>query len=1175
MSLQVNCYCLNFNLLNMQLKRLHHLWPYPKRPLFLTTLFISWLMVTPVFATSGQLLKKVVTSFAVPEGNLIHAISALEKHSRMKFSYDENYVQRYKVKRANWDKATIEKILTQLVASTNLAFEEKFNTIIIYPDANHAAGTAQPSAQRVIKGKVMEGNDPIPGATVRIRETNAAVITNEQGAFTIKVPAEGKYTMLITAIGFKRAEIKLSETNEYTVQLESLASELKQVVVVGYGTQRKQDLTGSVVSIKADDLVKSNPVTLEQGIQGKAAGVFVTQTDGAPGAGMSVQIRGTNSFMGGTEPLYVIDGVPMTEDNASVTPGSGSTFEQQKVNMLSFLNPGEIESIEILKDASATAIYGSRGANGVVMITTKKGLKGKDKIDFRVVTSVSQISKKYKLLNAEQFAEYQNETYRNADKYLGTTYEADDQLPYPGRYDDVQKRYLPAPADFRGGGTNWQDEIYGAAPLQDYTLSFSGGTDNNTYLLSGNLIDQKGIINNSRFKRYSMRVNLNRKVKDWLQVGTNITYSRTTNNLVTTGASVVGPEGGVIKSALTFLPTVPMQDTVSGEFTQLYFTSNPYQYTKQALNQVTNTQLLTSTYAEIAFTPALKLRGVLGWNVSNGKRDQYFPQTINEGNAAKGRAYAADNDGQTLNSENYFTYNKLIGKHSINATLGLSYGQGVYQWKQIGVTGFMNDALGNNSLQSATIINKPASGKSDWKMLSYFGRVNYVFNDKYLFTATYRRDGSSKFAINNKWAGFASGAVAWRISEEALLKDAKWLSNLKLRLSYGQSGNQGIGSYASLSQISASNYPYGGTLTNGYVVSTLGNDNLRWETTHQIDLGLDIGLWEERITFVLDYYSKKTRDLLQNVTLPTSTGFRSQLRNVGKIANEGYEAAVSARVIDNGNFRWNTAANISFNKNKILDLGDVTEQWVQQIGTEPINYQPFIQIVGKPIGIIYGFKEDGIFQSEEEVINSKFYEGQPAAAIKRQVGEVRYTDKDGNHVIDANDRMIIGDVNPDFFYGFTNNFSYKGFDLSIFFQGVQGGKIINTLKYITDNQGSYSNTSLEAYNNRWTGAGSTGTNPKAVLNSFRLLRFSDRFVEDGSYLRLKNVNLGYTFNITDNRIIKALRVYTSMNNLFTITRYSGYDPEVNGFGQDPSRRGVDLGNYPNSKTYSIGVNCTF
>jgi TonB-linked SusC/RagA family outer membrane protein len=1169
------CSCLNFNLLNMRSKPVHHSRLYPEKPFFLTVLFAFLFMVTPVLASNGQLLKKVITSISIPQGNLMQAISTLEKHSGMKFSYDENYMQRYEVKSAKWDKATIEKILTQLVASTNLEFEEKFNTIIIYPGTSPKPSSILQSSQRTVKGKVMEGTDPIPGATVRIKETNAAVVTDEQGTFTIKVPTEGKYTMLITAIGYKRAELKITSADEYTVQLESLASELKQVVVVGYGTQRKKDLTGSVVSIKAEDLEKSNPITLEQGIQGKAAGVFVTQTDGAPGAGMSVQIRGTNSFMGGTEPLYVIDGVPMTEDNASITPGSGSTFEQQKVNMLSFLNPGEIESIEILKDASATAIYGSRGANGVVMITTKKGIKGQDKIDFRLVTSVSQLSKKYKLLNAEQFAEYQNETYLNSDKYLGTTYEADDQLPYPGRYDNLLKKYLPAPKDFRGGGTDWQDEIYSLAPLQDYNLSFSGGTDNNTYLISGNLIDQRGIINNSRFKRYSLRVNLNRKVKDWLQIGTNITYSRTTNNLVTTGASIVGPEGGVVKSALTFLPTVPMMDTASGEFTQLYFTSNPYQYTQQALNQVTNTQLLTSTFAEITFTPNLKLRSVLGWNVSNGKRDQYFPQTINEGNAAKGRAYAADNDGQSLSSENYFTYNKLIGRHSINGTLGLSYGQGVYQWKQIGASGFMNDALQNNSLQSATIIDRPASGKSDWKMLSYFGRVNYVFNDKYLFTATYRRDGSSKFAANNKWAGFASGAVAWRISEEALLKQVKWLSNLKARASYGQSGNQGIGSYASLSQISASNYPYNGTLNNGYVVSSLGNDNLRWETTNQIDLGLDIGLWEERLTFVLDYYSKKTKDLLQNVTLPTSTGFRSQLRNIGKVANEGYEAAVSASIIDNRNFRWNASANISFNKNKILDLGDVTEQWVQQIGTEPVNYQPFIQIVGKPIGIIYGFKEDGIFQTEAEVTSSKFFDGQPAEAIKRQVGEVRYVDKDGNHVIDANDRMIIGDINPDFYYGFSNNFSYKGFDLSVFFQGVQGGKIINTLKYITDNQGSYSNTTEEAYNNRWTGPGSNATNPKAVLNSFRLLRFSDRFVEDGSYLRLKNINLGYTFDLTNNRIIKALRVYTSINNLLTITKYSGYDPEVNGFGQDPSRRGVDLGNYPNSKTYSIGVNCTF
>lgn len=1015
---------------------------------------------------------------------------------------------------------------------------------------------------------------PLQKVTVRSLDGKSSAVTGQDGRFeiTLRLP---RVSLEISMVGYQAQQVVVHPGESLTVVLKEKQSQLDDVVVVGYGKQKKKDLTGSVVSIKSEELMKSNPVSVEQGIQGRAAGVFVTQTDGAPGAGMSIQIRGTNSFLGGTEPLYVIDGVPMEADNTSSTPSSGSSYEQAKVNVLSFLNPNDIASIEILKDASATAIYGSRGANGVVMITTKKGTLNQDRIDFSALTSVSEITKKYKLLNAEQFANYQNESYINSDIYLGTNYQATETIPYPGKYDSVQKRYLKAPSDFRGKGTNWQDILFHRAPKQEYTLTFSGGANRNTYLLSGSYLEQSGIVINSKFRRYNIRANVDRAVKSWLQVGTSFNYSNTINQMVTTGASIVGPEGGVIKSALTFLPTVELIDTTTGLYTQLFYTSNPYQYAKQALDKVTGTRMFNSSYIEATIMPQLKFRSVLGWNVSAERRDQYFPSTINEGASASGRAYVSTSNSANVSSENYFTYDQKWGIHAINATAGFSYNNGVWQYQMDGVSKFMNDALQNNNLGAAAVYNQPASGKSDWRLLSFYGRVNYILNDKYLFTVTYRRDGSSKFAADNKWAGFTSGAIAWRISQENFLKDIKWLSNLKARTSLGQSGNQGIGSYSSLSQIGASNYPYGGTVSNGYIVSGLGNDKLKWETTTQFDGGLDIGIFKDRVSLVLDYYYKKTTDLLQYVTLPTSTGFASQLMNVGTVQNRGFEAAINAKIVDTRTFSWTVGANISTNRNKILDLGGVKEQWVQTIGTEPVNYQPFIQRVGQPIGLIMGWKEDGIFQNEKEVQDSKLFAGQPPSIIKRMVGEIRYKDIDTNGVIDNNDRTIIGNVNPKYYYGFTTGFTYKDFDLSVFFQGVQGGNIINTLKYVTDNLGSYSNTTVDAYNKRWTGSGSGGTNPKAILNSWRSLRFSDRYVEDGSYLRLKNVNVGYTIRLKNQDIIKSLRVYGSVNNVFTITHYSGYDPEVNGFGQDPSRRGVDLGNYPTSRTYTLGVNCSF
>jgi len=1024
-------------------------------------------------------------------------------------------------------------------------------------------------------GTVTDGKGvPLEKATIRLMDGKSSTVTDSKGNFEIMIRSP-KADLEITMVGYEPQQITARPGDPLMIIMKEKLSRLDEVVVLGYGSQKKKDLTGSVVSIKSQELLKSNPATLEQGIEGKAAGVFVTQTDGAPGAGMSIQIRGTNSFLGGTEPLYVIDGVPMESDNGNNTPSSGSSFDQGKTNTLSFLNPSDIESIQILKDASATAIYGSRGANGVVIITTKKGATGQDRIEFNMITSTSEITKKYNLLNAKQFANYQNEAYINSDTYLGSNYQATNTIPYPGRYDSVQHRYLKGPADFSNKGTDWQNLLFQNAPKQDYTVTFSGGSNKNTYLISGNLLNQEGIVINSKFQRYSIHADLDHSIKSWLQVGNSFSYSNTVNHMVTTGASIVGPEGGVIKSALTFLPTVSLMDSATGQFSQLYYTSNPYQYAKQALDQISGARMFNSSYIEATLLHGLKFRSILGWNVSSDRRDQYFPSTINEGRASNGRAYVSTSNSSNVSSENYFTYDKKWSIHSLNATGGISYNNGRWQYQSDGVSGFMNDALQNNNLGAAAVYDQPTSGKSDWRLISYYGRVNYILSDKYLFTVTYRRDGSSKFAADNKWAGFTSGAIAWRLSEEGFLKNVKWLSNLKARTSYGQSGNQGIGSYSSLSQISSSNYPYSGTVSNGYVISYLGNDKLKWETTNQFDAGLDIGLWNDKVSFVLDYYYKKTFNLLQYVTLPTSTGFSSQLENLGTIQNEGFEAAVNARIVDTKNFGWNVSANISTNRNKILSLGGVNEQWVQTIGTEPVNYQPFVQQVGQPIGIIMGWKEDGIFQSEKEVQDSKFFNGQPAAIIKREVGEIRYKDIDSNGVIDSRDRTIIGNVNPKFYYGFTTSFNYKNFDLSIFIQGVQGGNIINTLKYVTDNLGSFSNTTVDAYNARWTGPGSNGTNPKVILNSWRDLKFSDRYVENGSYLRIKNVNLGYTFNLKNREIIKSLRVFSSLNNLFTITKYSGYDPEVNGFGQDPSRRGVDLGNYPTSRTYSFGINCSF
>lgn len=1034
--------------------------------------------------------------------------------------------------------------------------------------------------QKSIKGTVKDDNGQVViGATVAVRNATISVATNQSGQFTLNVPSL-PVVLLVSHVGMESQEVPVRQNKEIHIVLKTVANTLDNVVIVGYGTVKKADLTGAVQSVSNRELNKGIPGNVLEAMQGKLAGVNVTQNDGAPGAGISIRIRGSNSFLGGTEPLYVVDGVAINSSNSESTPQSLGEDEKQTLNALSFLNPNDIESITVLKDASAAAIYGSRGANGVVIITTRQGRLGKDKVELNLSTGFSEVSKRLHPLNAYDYATFQNLANYNANAYTGMNY----QIPYPGKYrpdpdNPGDSVYVKGPQDYIGGGIDWQDQVFRKGIFQNYSISLSGGNDLGNHYLSFNYLDQNGAIVNSDYKRYNLNVSLNRNLGKVFKIGTRNTISITNLNGIKTGTDKSDDaNAGVIRSLLTFPTTrtnVQPYGTSTGDES---FITNPVLYVKDVLNQVKGLNIFSSNFIEAAITSHLKVRQNIGFNYSSGLRNQYYPRTVYEGYSDKGRALKADNSWQSLVSETVLTYEKKSGKNSINIVGGGTYEHTNSEWKRIEVKTFPNDLLKNENMEAGEQRMPIKESRSAFTLISFLGRVNYSYDDRYLATVSFREDGSSKFGEDNKWAGFASAALAWKISNEAFMRNQHAVSDLKLRFSFGQTGNQGIGAYSSLSKLTVYNYPFGGSVQTGLaddVWAGPANPKLRWETTTSYNAGIDAAFLDNRITLTADVYKKRTNDLLQFVTTPSSTGFSRQLRNSGSVENKGLEIVLGGIPVVKKDFSWTSNFNIAFNRNKILSLGaDVTEQYAANIST---GDAPFIQIPGYAIGTLYGYVEDGYYDNEAEVRSDPAYTNQSNDIILRTIGEIKYKNLDSDPTsISISDKTIIGDVNPDYTFGFVNNFRYKKLDLSIFVNGVQGNDVINMNTRFNANIGTFKNITEKMYAGAWKyGADNAGaTYPKIMRQYWRTILFSRRFVEDGSFVRIKNVTVGYTMS-SPFKGISSLRIAAGVNNLYTFTRYSGYDPEVNSYGDNPALFGVDLGGYPNVRTYNFSVRCNF
>jgi len=1017
-----------------------------------------------------------------------------------------------------------------------------------------ATGTIETIAFSVTGKVTTQGGEPLPGVNVLEKGTTNGTVTDNSGEYALTVSSEAA-TVVFSFIGYINQEVILNGRASVDIVLQEDVQALQEVVVVGYGTQRKSDLTGAIASVKAEDLVLMPTQRVDQALQGRAAGVLVLNTDGAPGGNTTIRIRGMNSILGGNDALIVVDGL-------------------QGVN-LNTINPNDIESIEVLKDASATAIYGSRGANGVILVTTKTGRIGSPSLTYSLSAGWQTLSHKLDLMNAGDYARYIN-AVRAADNLNG---------PPNLIFTDAE-----IAAYDRDGGTDWQDEIYQTAPIQNHNLSLGGGTKAMKYFVSGGYLNQKGILVNSGYKRYTLRANLNVEVSKWLNFGLNWSgvrdnggappYGGKSDNGISSFGDDITLSGPTLIAPM-WPTTSPVYDA-EGNYSKppaSYGTTryNPVALARELEVSDKRSQNYLNANLDFKLVDGLTLRIAGMASLSNGKKARYFNAKSYDGRPQGGFVGAADltyTEYERYQNSNILTYDKKIQAHHITlmAVAEQQYESNYSTSNQ--ATKFTVDVTGLNDLGGATQV--LISSYSTIRTLnSFLGRINYAFNDKYLLTASYRADGSSVFGANNKWGYFPSLSAAWRLSEESFIQDLKVFTDLKLRASIGSTGNQGISPYQTQSSINSGyNYPWqGGAKTDlGFSLSSPENPDLRWEVTTQTNIGLDLGLFNGRLVATADVYKKTTKDLLMYKELAMSSGFTSLISNVGSIENKGLEITLGGDPLV-GALRWNTNLNVSFNRNKVLDIGDNTKiPFDATDGGYGINDGVLFMVKGEPIGQMYGYGYEGTWKESQRA---------DAAVYGQLPGDPHFTDHNNDGEINTDDVMVIGNAIPDFIYGWTNKFNYKNFDFTFLIQGTHGNDIFN--------QGMIGLETDARLLNRWTpenedsdipGIIDAKTRDEANLTSHINMGYDNRtgrWVEDGSYLRLKNIMLGYTLpsDMLSGIGVTRLRAYVSATNAFTKTKYSGYDPEVSSYNTNDGQIGMDLGTYPSAKMFTLGLDVSF
>ena len=1108
-------------------------------------------LATARTSLAQELLNRPI-SIQLDNKGLKTVLNRIGKVANVKFTYVPNLIDTEHQVSVRATNDRLELVLDRLLKPLHITYQVSGDYIVLRKEPTSSLlppilQAPSVSTDQLIAGTVTdETGEGIPGVSVLVKGTQRGTTTDVQGHYQFNVP-DANAVLIFSYVGYLTQEVTVGNRSTITITLQTDSKSLNEVVVVGYGTVKKSDLTGAVAKVGETDIKATPIVAFDRALQGRAAGVQVVQNSARPGGAATIRIRGSGSVNASNDPLYVIDGFPTTGLNS--------------------INPSDIESIDVLKDASATAIYGSRGSNGVVLVTTKRGKAGKAVVQYETYYGSQSVRREIPLLNARQFADFVNEAQTNSG---GKPY-------FDGSTTD-----RPLPTSL-GAGTNWQDAVLQTAPIQNHQLGVSGGSEKSRYAVSFGYYDQQGIILNSNFKRYTLRTNLDNDVSSRLKVGLTIQGAYTTGNNART--EVDGNAGGGVTSAsLSYSPTFPIynadgtyyknQGTLNG-----YAVDNPVAIANEITGKSSLIRLLANAFVDYKIMDGFTFRTSFGTDLQATKNNNYSTRLALDGASKGGAASVFASQSIGWLNENTLNYTRqLTPRHSLNALLGYTI-QGLTDENVTArANTFPNDFALYNNLAAGSSLVAPSTGANDWRLISYIGRINYGFDDRFLFTFTARRDGSSRFGPNNKFGIFPSGAFAWKLANEKFLraafgKDQRILSDTKLRLSYGLSGNQEIGNYQYLANISNAPYVVGGTLNSGATTGGIANPDLRWEKNAQFDAGLDVGLFGNRIQLTADYYIKTTSDLLFNVSVPTSSGFGMTLKNIGSVENRGLELALNTINVNGNGFRWTSDFNITFNKNKILTL-DGRQEFTT--GTDALIFatsiNPILLRVGSPLGNFYGRVTDGIFQNQAEVDASAQKTAKP--------GDLRFKDLNGDGVINDLDRDIIGNANPKLFGGFNNTFSFKGLELNIFLQGVSGNSILNYGTFDLVNLTGGNNQSARVLD-RWTPTNPSTTIPRAnAAGGSRIL--SNFQVEDGTYLRVKNISLGYTLsntgpakNLLNRLALSSAKVYVTAQNFFTFTRYTGYDPEVNRYGSSSLSQGLDYGAYPAAKTLLVGLNLKF
>ncbi|GAB2769658.1 TonB-dependent receptor [Rhabdobacter roseus] len=1098
-----------------------------------------------------EVMDRTITLHAERVG-LQKVLRQLEKQAAVKFAYSPKNIQADRPVTLHVSAKTLSETLQTLLGPLGISYQMASGRILLLPQEESTpprttASAGEPKPALAIRGTVSDDKgEVLPGVSVLVKGSQAGTTTDGKGYYQLDVP-DATATLVFSFVGYLSREVMVGSKTTLDVALSPDTRALEEVVVVGYGTQRKKELTSAVTSVNRAKLEGFNVSSFSEALTGQVAGVQISQVNGGPGAPLNVRIRGTGSITAGNNPLYVVDGFPLN------------------VEGLSNLNTNDIESIEILKDASATAIYGSRGANGVVIVTTRRGTSGKPRIEFSTYTGIQQLSKKVDVLNPDEYVELAIEAVQNAWVDRGGS-PSDPNSARPALYQIAP--YFLAPEQWTR--TDWQDEIYRTAPISDYNLSAAGGSDKIKYMVSAGYFDQRGILLNTGFKRYSARLNLDGALTDRVRFNVNFSPTYSVSDKVRGDGRW---NEGAIGSALALPGIFPVRnpDGSYPSFLDFGYNSsaayNPVSLLEQARGTDKNLRLITNAKVSVDLLKDKNLTYTFNTGVDyNALEDAFYTSVIFPGNLPGGEFGTSSNLNWVL--ENTLSYSReWFSDHRLDVLVGQSAQHAMGTDSRIRTNNYPNDLV--RTLNAGQIVSGTTT-ESAWALASYFSRLTYAIKDKYYLNAAIRRDGSSRFGENRKWGLFPSLSAGWRLSEERFLKNVNQIDDLKIRASYGVTGNNFIANYGSIGLLSRASYVLGNAIVNAQVPSTFSNALLSWETSRQWDAGLDVRILKGRVELVYDLYSKVNSNLLLNVPVPSITGVTSSLRNIGRVRNQGMEWMVTTRNLV-GKFGWTTAFNISYNRNKVLALGPEGDPIITT-GMSTMEGTHITQ-VGQPIGSFYGFVFEGIYNTADEIA------ARPHLTTDKP-GDPIIRDVSGDGMISMDDRTLIGNHFPDYTFGLDNIFRFKNFDLRVFLHGVQGIEILNLTKHGVGIVHGRLNQLGEA-RDRWRSAEEPGNGQvfraNLDINGYRRLA-STHYLEDASFVRLKNITLGYSFHpslLTRLKIAQAKVVLTGQN-LFTFTQYSMYNPEASQNRYNTSLSpGSDMDVYPLARTYTLGLNLTF